>query len=220
MSETPAVSDKLDFDRADVPAENARMTCVVCNQAIETMYYAVNGRHACPACSGKLAESATGSGSFMLATLLGAGVGVVGALVYYGIAALTGMEFGLISIVVGYFVGKAVRRGAGLRPRKRYRALAMVLTYVSITATYIPQIMAAREATSVLEAAIFALMVPGFMLMSFENIIGLFILGIGLYEAWRHSAAPKVVLEGPFMLQPSAAQPVAAALAAPVEPAL
>jgi hypothetical protein len=75
---------------------------------------------------------------------------------------------------------------------------------------------------SVIMAAIVALTLPGFMLVGFENLLGLIILGIGLYEAWKHSATPDVVVEGPFTLdkQAAAAQPDANVLPAPAEPAI
>jgi hypothetical protein len=142
MSDTPASAntEALDFDRAEESAAS-QLTCTACERPIERKYFAVNGRYACEACSGKVIESATGGGTFIQALFFGACAAIAGAGVYYGIAELTGMEFGLISIIVGYFVGKAVRHGAGLRPGKRYRALAILLTYWSITATYIPVLM-------------------------------------------------------------------------------
>ena len=59
---------------------------------------------------------------------------------YYAITAISGYEFGLIAIVVGFGVGTAVRWGSNGRGGKRYQALAMALTYLAIVATYIPPI--------------------------------------------------------------------------------
>lgn len=237
MSDAPAsaLSDSLDLDHAEpnvqpnaqpnteangaAGATSTQLTCSACTKRIASKYYAVNGRYACEACSGQVIDAATGGGSFLRAFALGAGAAIAGALVYYGIAAAWG-QIGLIAIALGYGIGKAVRIGAGLRPGKRYRVLALLLTYWSITAMYIPELM--PETDSVIGAAVVALTVPFFMLADFDNILGLIILGIGLYEAWKHSAAPQVIVEGPFSLDKPASpvQPEPAVLPAPAEPAL
>ena len=78
------------------------------------------------------------SGAFVRAAALGLGAAVVGSAVWYGIVRATEREWGLIAIVVGLFVGFAVRKGAGGRGGWQYQALAMVLTYVSITGSNVP----------------------------------------------------------------------------------
>jgi hypothetical protein len=65
---------------------------------------------------------------------------VLGAGIYYAIVALTHYELGIVAIVVGLLVGKAVRKGSNGRGGWRYQALAMVLTYLAIVATYAPPI--------------------------------------------------------------------------------
>src|SRR6266566_11816 len=63
------------------------------------------------------------------------GGAVVGAAVYFGIAALTGYEFGLVAIVVGLLVGGAVRKGSNGRGGRRYQLLAVFLTYTAVVVT-------------------------------------------------------------------------------------
>src|SRR5206468_726575 len=46
----------------------------------------------------------------------------------------------LIAILVGFFVGKAVSWGSYRRGGWKYQTLAMVLTYLSIVASYVPVI--------------------------------------------------------------------------------
>jgi hypothetical protein len=38
-------------------------------------------------------------------------------------------------------------------------------------------------------------------LAGFRNILGLFIIGLGLYEAWRLNRRPQLVLSGPHRLK-------------------
>jgi hypothetical protein len=74
-------------------------------------------------------------GRFAAALGLGAIAAVLGAGLYFGIAALTGYELGLVAVVVGVMVGAAVRRGSNGRGGTRYQLLAMFLTYSAIVAT-------------------------------------------------------------------------------------
>jgi hypothetical protein len=207
----PSNSDPLNFEHAEVAPEKAQMACANCSRAIESTYYGWNTAYVCPSCHEQLSKQHQKPGSFFLALLFGAGAAVAGALLYYGIAALTNMEFGLIAIVVGIAVGKAVRAGAGAEAKKRYRALAIILTYMSITATYVPSVLEGSEGGSVLFAAIFSLVLPFLMIAQFENIMGLVILAIGIYEAWKLSAPPQISVQGPFTLEsaPAPFEPVA-----------
>ncbi|PYP80593.1 MAG: hypothetical protein DMD25_03205 [Gemmatimonadetes bacterium] len=74
-------------------------------------------------------------GRFAKALGLGLGAAVLGAGIYFGIAALTGYEFGLVAIVVGVLVGGAVRTGSNGRGGRRYQLLAMFLTYTAVVVT-------------------------------------------------------------------------------------
>jgi hypothetical protein len=74
--------------------------------------------------------------AFAKALGLGLVAAAVGALVYYGVAKLTGYEIGLVSIVVGLLVGGAVKLGSGGRGGWRYQALAVALCYLSIATSY------------------------------------------------------------------------------------
>jgi hypothetical protein len=210
----PGLSN-LSFERADL-APSTPTSCASCNDPIVSTYYGWGGNSVCPACHQKLAGSHAKSGSFVSALVLGGVAAALGAAAYYGIAALTGMEFGLIAIVVGIVVGKAVRVGAGSYAKKRYRALAVLLTYASITATYVPFVLEGAPDMPVVGAAIFAFVLPGMMLMDLENLLGLIILAIGVYEGWKFSAPPDVVVQGPFTLANPQSQPASEQAAAPL----
>ncbi len=57
---------------------------------------------------------------------------------YYLIVRVTGLNIGLIAIVVGLMVGGGVRRGLGNRGGRFYQLLALLLTYSSIVAMNAP----------------------------------------------------------------------------------
>jgi hypothetical protein len=65
---------------------------------------------------------------------------MVGAAAYWGVLRLTGYEIGLLAIGVGLLVGFAVRLGSQAWGGLGFQALAMLLTYLAIVATYGPTV--------------------------------------------------------------------------------
>jgi hypothetical protein len=130
--------EQLQFDRAERASPAAGAECAVCKQAITASYYEINGKVTCARCRGRiLAGWNRGSSARRGAKAAGLGAlaALLGAVLYFAIAALTGYEFGLIAVLVGLAVGIAVRKGSGGRGGWRYQLLAMFLTYSAIVAT-------------------------------------------------------------------------------------
>lgn len=138
--------DDLQFDKAEYKQGDSAPTtgtCMVCNQEIMGGYYQVNEAVTCEGCKHKLEEQFGDNGpkgSMMRALAFGLPTAAFGAGVYYGISALTGYEFGLIAIVIGWLVGLAVRKASNNRGGLRFQLIAVLLTYAAISATYIPYI--------------------------------------------------------------------------------
>jgi hypothetical protein len=134
----------LQFEKAETEeSPSGPMSCAFCADPIRGVYYQVGGAVACEGCrERKLAEKEVGSGlaRWARAAALGTGAAIVGALIWYLVAELTGYEFGLIAIVIGLLVGGAVRFGSRRRGGWVYQGLAMFLTYASIVSTYVPAI--------------------------------------------------------------------------------
>lgn len=150
MTEPAAGSapESLQFDRvvAAAPATDASaggptVVCSRCNAAITTYYYQLNGAAVCASCK-QAAEGASKSersaGAFIRAALLGLGAAIVGALIYYGVIAITKFEIGIVAILIGYLVGAAVRIGARGVGGRRFQVLAIGLTYFSVGLAYAP----------------------------------------------------------------------------------
>jgi len=128
----------LQFDRAERAAAPAEATCAVCRQPVGATYYDVNGNVTCPRCRGQiLATWNRGSPGkrFAKAFALGSAAAVLGAGGYFAFVALSGMDWSLVTVLIGLFVGVAVRKGSNGRGGWRYQALAMFLTYCAIAAT-------------------------------------------------------------------------------------
>jgi hypothetical protein len=131
----------LQFDAPHHESPPAAMSCAMCSQPIQAVYYETGGSVVCARCRGKL-ESSIGSsgkgGRVLRASAFGFLAAVAGALVYYAIRAATGYEIGIVAILVGWGVGRAVFLGSGQRGGRGYQCLAVGLTYLAIATTYLP----------------------------------------------------------------------------------
>ena len=204
---------ELQFDRAEF-AQHApeRVQCAVCNQDVIQSYYEVGGRIICSGCCEELerGHAGFGSGRFFRAFFAGLGVAAAGSVVWYAIRALTGYEFGLISIFVGIGVGKAVMWGSRGKGGWLYQLMAVALTYTSAVTNYTPDLVAdlAQRHPELplgvvrVTAFIMSFALPFFL--GFENIIGILIIAFGLYEAWKFTRRVDAVVTGPYSVAPAA----------------
>jgi hypothetical protein len=264
---SPPNNEPLQFDVAesstssDAPHE---AHCHGCGQAIRDTYYEVNGALCCVACrTGIERPRGTRLRRVLQATALGTLAAVGGSLLYFAVAAITGREFGLVAIAVGFMVGTAVRKGSGGRGGWAYQTLAIALTYLAIVSTYVPLVVkefqkegsrsssrahaatpvpmdtitiSARgpstadssatarrsEAAPVMQAGtprpapsadsmhlgpgtvlvgigalvLLAAIVP--IAAGFSNLIGLLIIGIAVFEAWKLNRRVRLTIAGPY----------------------
>lgn len=198
-------SEPLRFDSA-APAAPTAVNCTQCRAPIENAYFEIDGLVVCPACRDRI-ESArqegTSAGRFLRAAVFGVAAAVPGWFLYYAIARFANLELSLISILIGYMVGRAVFTGSRERGGWRYQALAMGITYCAIVSTYMPFIIAelgrsASSAPSFVAAFVIAAAYP--ILAGIGNIIGWFIIGVALYEAWRLNRKVTHAVTGPYRL--------------------
>ena len=141
-----AKADDLQFDEAEYAAETpSGPVCSACKAPIDGTYYAALGHLFCASCREKI-EAARGGGSrtgrFVKAFVLGSIAAIVGGLIYYGITKATGLNIGLVSVVVGLMVGGAVKSGSGGRGGWLYQLLAVFLTYTAIAGMIVPDLVA------------------------------------------------------------------------------
>jgi hypothetical protein len=245
----------LQFDKVDLAAPAEARSCPICKRPITDEYFEIARAIICGPCANTLRGSKEGRGAFGRALLFGAGAALLGTLVWYAIIKITDHEFGLLAIGVGLFVGVAVKRGGRGLGGWRYQALAMILTYVSITGAYVPLVLKAAIEASEAKATTasagasaeksadptkadvpasaqaasasagsppasagpekkpgagsFALALGLLLGLAFiapfmggaSNIMGIIIIGIGLYEGWKINR--RVPLSGPFRFGPA-----------------
>jgi hypothetical protein len=248
-----APAGNLQFEKAEFGGSPPARACAQCQKPIADEYFEVGGHMICRSCSAQF----TRGGRLLPALGYGVGAALVGTLVWYAVIALFNMELGIIAIGIGLLVGMAVRKGSGGIGGAKFQALAMALTYLSITFSYVPLVLKGmaegvkqseqasqdksssggsltgkppseqesapaekgapqgdKGAPTFLGLALFCGLVFGLALASpflagAENIIGILIIGIALYEAWKLNRG--VRLQGPFRLAATPAPPAASA---------
>jgi hypothetical protein len=145
--ETPVGNGDLQFDRViaeETPSAAPGIPafpCKACQRSITTEYFQVNGLLCCGTCRTTFeafAEPPRGAIPFIIAGIFGLGAGIVGAAIYYAVIAIAHLEIGIVAILIGYMVGRAVRKGAGGRGGLRFQVLAVALTYASVALAYTP----------------------------------------------------------------------------------
>ncbi len=207
---------ELDFEKADFVEPLPPLACLACKQPITATYHELNGRPICASCLAAFEAHLAHVRSlrtFGRAALYGGAAAAAGSVAWHFITKVTGYELAIVAIGIGIGVGHAVRHATYGMGGKRYQALAMFLTYSAIVLTYIPMILSAlkkgQPAAPLLPPPTLVQFVSAWALLigiayvapflaGMKNILGLLIIGIGLYEAWKYTAAAPLVMRGPL----------------------
>jgi hypothetical protein len=188
MGVEPEAGSGMQFDQVEAPAPSGPPACSQCHRPLDE-YFALGGHMFCRTC----VDGYKRGGSFWRALAFGVGAAALGSFVWYLVSkASNGSSFGIIGIAVGLFIGFAVRKGTRGLGGPGYQALAMALTYVAITTSYVPQLIEDGAQASPL-LFVFTLAAP---FMGGVGFIGWIIIGIALYEAWKLNR--RVPITGPF----------------------
>ena len=140
-TESAASAGTLQFRKAEMAGEQGTRVCSVCRQAIGGEYYQVNGAEAHGVCTQQVLaihQRRGGAAEFGRAVACGLGAAISGSISFM-IVTYTHIPFRTwLSILIGIVVAKAIVYGSrGCRGR-RYQVLAVLLTYGSITTSYVP----------------------------------------------------------------------------------
>lgn len=143
-ADSPETGDDLQFDHAEFTTPtSAVVTCGVCKSPISDEYYSIEGvgTPLCANCRRGI-EAARGGGSgvarFLSAAVLGLIAAATGAVAMYLVLVLTNIFLSLLTIAVGFYVGKYVQKGSGFRGGWVYQFLAVALTYSSVAWSHVP----------------------------------------------------------------------------------
>ncbi len=190
-------------------AKSGEVPCRVCGKTVNGPFYRVNGQTACPNCTRTLQEKfpPDTDAAFLRGLMFGIG-GAIGGLVLYVVFTLaTHMIMGLVSLAVGFMVGKALVFGSGGVRGRRYQVAALILTYLAVSLSAVAIAISMGTHASFATLVIVGLTSP---FLDFKDpahgIIGLVILAVGLNIAWRLTAGRALEVEGPLTPAPSPAQ--------------
>ena len=132
------MADGLQFDKAQFASGNH---CTRCQVPLQDSYYRFFQDTVCPSCAAKITVGRhlreSESGGLGRAALFGAGAAIGGSIIY-GAVLLMGFQIGLVAILNGWMVGKAMMRGSNGIAGRSFQVVAVILTYLSITGGYIP----------------------------------------------------------------------------------
>ena len=279
MSDGTPDGAALQFDKAEFSSPQPEsLSCKGCAAVLDDTYYEINGNLVCPSCKERVEKDFEGGSKlrrFLKSLVVGSVVAALGSAIWFAVRALTNYELGLLSVVIGIGVGKAVNWGSGGRGGWPYQALAVFLTYTAVAMTYVPLVIgqfmmpdpsaqvaaaggaaagsaqagapapaglpgetattgegsagesaqaagaaAATQSTQELDSAaaastpvpagvglvLFGLFVIGFsyalpFLGGADNILGLLIIGFGLWEAWRYNKRGTLAIVGPLKVR-------------------
>ena len=212
----------VQFDRAEFSSASSTATpCAQCKQPLIQSYYEVNGHLICPQCRDALAQggSASRGRQFFRALAAGLGAAILGAIVWWGVRTLVHFEIGIISIGIGIAVAKGIKWGTFGRGGRGYQILAVLLTYTAVALNYTPDMMQglmsgenAIHPSSFLGYVLvfiigFIVAIAAPFLQGASNIIGILIIGFGLFQAWKLTARTELAVSGPFSVAPPAPAP-------------
>src|SRR5580658_8542863 len=142
-SPLPSV-DELQFRRAqpiDSAEPPAGKNCAACKQLVAGEHYQVQNQVICASCAAKIRAGQQSQKPVPLfrAVIYGVGAALAGCILY-AIPLAMGFQIGIVALVVGYMVGKAIRHASYGTGGRAQQVLAVVLTYLAISASIVPAI--------------------------------------------------------------------------------
>ena len=207
MTDQPTPGPELSFDRAipvsgTAPAGAAAVQCTACHRALTASYHTVNGEAVCESCRTILsAISAPVREPLAIAkaVLFGFGASLVGAVVYWAVIRFFSLEIGIVAVLNGWMIGKAVRIGAGGRGGRVLQVAAALLTYLSVGMAYLPLARAAGASID-LGTLLSAFLIPVYVILGSlpGGLISALIIGFGMMQAWQLTGTPTLRIDGPF----------------------
>jgi hypothetical protein len=128
------------FATAEYSGGSGETKCKACGNLINGAYYQVNGAKICSTCAQQIKDKIPRDShtAFGRGVVFGIGGAVLGLGIYVGFALATGLIAGLISLAVGFIVGKAIIMGSGGVGGRRYQVAAVLLTYIAVSLAAVP----------------------------------------------------------------------------------
>ena len=215
------MSDDLQFDKAET-SQPAGPECQSCRTPLSGHYFQAGNMLVCEKCAAGIRAHLAGAGltpgRFSHAMLLGAGASVLGAIAYGLWIGFTKSEFALVTIAIGWFVGKSVRKGSGGLGGMSFGIAAVLLTYVSISMSFLvagivelmqhapagtglaPDVPAEGPGLASALISLFVMSLQFPITAAKESILSALITGFGLWQAWVMNRPVNLEITGPHAL--------------------
>ncbi|MBL8912293.1 MAG: hypothetical protein JNM17_16500 [Archangium sp.] len=204
------MTESMDFSTAQFenkpPQANA---CASCGRQLISEYFTAGPLSLCGNCAAQLKagppEDNQGCWRFVKAGAMGTGAGLLGAIGYGAIIYFTGYELALVTIFIGWFVGRGVMKGSDNRGGRGYQVLAAILTYVWCMQAFVPSLITGMQKAEQPVPFIVAMLIAPFLalimpFMGDMGVLGIAILAFGVWRAWREAAQVVIPVEGPFSI--------------------
>lgn len=115
------------------------ITCSSCHQPVADHYFEINRTIVCEPCRSSIEgqfRGERGFARFWRAALFGVGGMAVGMAIHLSFLSVFAFDTSVFTVVIGYLVGKLVRKGSGGVGGRACQVLAVALTYVTLGLTY------------------------------------------------------------------------------------
>jgi hypothetical protein len=132
-------ADELQFQTAEKVDDRKR--CAACQAVLDESFYQIQGVDVCMACAAARRvgqELPDSRKKFLRALLYGGGAAFLGWAGWSAVEIITGLQIGLLAIGVGWMVGTAIRKGTEGHTSRKYQILAVALTYLAISMSFVP----------------------------------------------------------------------------------
>jgi hypothetical protein len=135
---------KIDFERAEFAEPAAdHLACGLCKRAIGAAYFQYLGKILCDACregvQRGIADARRGA-TLGKAILLGGGAALACGIGYAIFVGVTKVHFALVTIAIGWAVGRVIQKVTRGFGGVRHQVLAVALTYFATSMGYLPAI--------------------------------------------------------------------------------
>jgi uncharacterized protein (DUF983 family) len=213
------------FATAEYSSPSGDLTCKSCGKPIVGALYRVNGVPVCASCTQRIEEQLPkdSHSAFVRGVLFGVGGAILGLAIYVTFTIATGLIAGIVSLAVGFIVGKAILMGSHGAGGRRYQVTAVLLTYLAVSLAAVPiaisvhmkqkssqRVAQASDSATASEPKISPIKAAGVLVLigvaspflelsnPMQGVIGLVILFVGIRIAWRMTAAKPVNIVGPI----------------------
>ena len=199
----------MDFTQAQFEGGTpSTAQCAACKVSLTGQYWTAGPLTVCGNCAEQVRSGPPPGGTLVRtfkAVVFGCGAGLLGATGYGLVIHYAKVELALVTILIGWMVGRSVRIGSEHRGGRGYQVLGALLTYVWCMMAYVPDVVEGLGNATDPVPTVVAVLVAPFIALALPftgamGILGTLILAFGVWRGWREPARVEIPVAGPFEL--------------------